>query len=324
VKVLFIGGTGIISSAASRLAVERGIELYHLNRGRTAELRRIDGVRSIIADIHNEAAAAAALDGHRFDAVVDWICFTEDDIRRDLRLFDGKCDQFVFISSASVYQTPPRSWPVTENTPAVNPVWKYSQNKIACENVLRNEARFPYTVVRPSHTYDRTLIPLEGGFTVLRRIREGRPIVIHGDGSSLWTLTNNRDFAVGLVGLLGNDKALGETVHITSDEYLSWDEIARQLADPLGTDPDIVHIPSEVIAEYHKDIGDSLLGDKAHSMIFDNSKIRSMVPEFSPAIRFREGAREIVEWYLGTWERHSPDADLDALFDRMIEDRRNR
>jgi nucleoside-diphosphate-sugar epimerase len=321
-KVLFIGGTGIISSASSRLALERGIDLYHLNRGKTAALRPVSGVKPLIADINDEGAVISALGDLHFDAVVDWIAFTPDQIERDIRLFAGRCDQFVFISSASVYQTPPRSWPVTEDIPADNPFWEYSRNKIACELLLHSAGPdFAFTIVRPSHTYDKTLIPLEGGYTVLRRIQEGRPIVIHGDGSSLWTLTHHRDFAVGLVGLLGRPEALGETYHITSDEVLSWDEIAHQLAEPLGREPEIIHIPSDMIARYDEGIGASLMGDKTHSMVFDNSKIKRVVKDFRAEIPFRVGAGEIIDWYRRNENLYQIDEGLDGLFDRMIAER---
>lgn len=322
-KVLFIGGTGIISSASSRLAVARGIDLYHLNRGRSSSIRSVEGVKTLVADVRDEAAARQVLKGHHFDAVVDWVAFTENNIEEDIRLFRDTCDQFVFISSASAYQTPPRSWPITEDTPLENSVWEYSRNKIACEMRLRRESAesgFPVTIVRPSHTYDKTLVPLEGGYTVLDRMKRGLPVMVHGDGSSLWTLTHHRDFAVGLVGLLGNPRALGRSVHITSDEYFSWDEIVRILAEKMGVEPGIVHIPSEFIARYDRNIGDSLLGDKTHSMIFDNSLIKELVPDFKPGISFRLGAGEIVAWYEEDEKRQTIDSGLNRMFDRIIEE----
>lgn len=320
-KVLFIGGTGVISSASSELAVSRGIDLYHLNRGRSNAIRHIDGVKLIKADIHNETECRKVLDGMHFAAVVDWVAFTPEDINRDIRLFTGKTDQYVFISSASIYQTPPQIWPITENTALDNPVWEYSQNKIACETLLQ-EARmkdgFPYTIVRPSHTYDKTLVPLEWEYTMLDRMKKGKPIVVHGDGSSLWTLTHNTDFAVGLVGLLGKEEAIGEAYHITSDQWLSWDRIVRILAGHLGVEPKIVHIPSEVIAKFDKAAGDSLLGDKAHSMIFNNTKIKALVPEFEARIPFEIGAKEIVDWYEEDVSRQNPDPVANSILDRII------
>ena len=322
-KVLFIGGTGIISSASSELAVSRGIDLYHLNRGRTDSIRHIDGVKLIKADIRNEKESEAALAEHHFDAVVDWIAFTPEHINQDIRLFTGKTDQLVFISSASIYQTPPQTWPATENTPLDNPVWEYSQNKIACEDVLREANRktgFPCTIVRPSHTYDKTLVPLEWEHTMLYRMKKGKPIIVHGDGSSLWTLTNHRDFAVGLVGLLGKLEAIGEAYHITSDEWLSWGRIVHILAGHLGVEPKIVHVPSEVIARYDKTAGDSLLGDKTHSMVFDNSKIKALVPDFEAKVPFEVGAKEIVDWFEEDISRQIPDSAADELMDRIIAD----
>lgn len=322
-KVLFIGGTGIISSACSRLAIEKGIDLYHLNRGISKSKRMVEGVKTLQADINKTEECLAVLGNQHFDAVVNWIVFEPEQIQRDIDLFSSRCDQYVFISSASIYETPPSKMPVTEETPLYNPVWKYSQNKIACEDLLRKagkEKGFPYTIVRPSHTYDKTLVPLEGGYTVLDRIKRGKEIVIHGDGSSLWTLTNHRDFAKGLVGLLGKRKALGEAYHICSDEWLSWDNIAKILAMNLGVEAKIVHIPSEVIARYNEKVGCSLLGDKTHSMIFDNRKIKELVPEFICTIPFEQGAGEIVEWYEADPSRQICDEETNRWMDKIIKD----
>ncbi len=320
-KVLFIGGTGVISSACSELAVSRGIELYHLNRGKSSAIRKIEGVKTIHADIRNPHEARQALKGHQFDAVVDWIAFTPDHITNDIDLFSGITKQFVFISSASAYQTPPAELPVTEETPLDNPFWEYSRNKIACENLLLEENKkhgFPITIVRPSHTYDKTQVPIEGGYTALHRMKQGLPVIVHGDGTSIWTLTNHRDFAVGLVGLLGNLNALGEAFHITSDEWLSWNSIFLTLASAMNVKPRLVHIPSEIIAKYDKETGDSLLGDKAHSMIFDNSKIRKAVPDFNPRIPFSEGAKEIVKWHEEHAGRLKTDDRINHYMDKLI------
>lgn len=319
-KVLFIGGTGIISSASSKLAIKKGIDLYHLNRGKSK--RKIEGVKTIIADIHDYEGTKKAIEGHHFDAVVDWIAFEPKHILNDIKLFTGKTNQFVFISSASCYQTPPESLPVTEDTPLYNPIWKYSQDKIACEDVLHEEYRkngFPHTIVRPSHTYDKTLIPMEGGYTVLDRMKKGLPVVVHGDGTSIWTLTNHRDFAVGLVGLLGKSEAINEAYQITNNELLSWNRIFKAMAKELGVTPNLVHIPSHIIAKYDKDIGDSLLGDKTFSMIFDNTKIKNLVPDFNPQIPFSEGAKEIVQWYSNP-ENQIIDENFNELTNKMIED----
>jgi len=322
-KVLFIGGTGNISSACSELAIRRGIDLYHLNRGKSAGVHSVVGAKTIIADIRNVGEARKAIEGHRFDVVVDFIAFEPEHIQADIDLFNGKTDQFVFISSASVYQTPPESLPVTEETPAYNPVWEYSQKKIACEQLLRENYTkngFPYSIVRPSHTYSKTLIPLEGGYTVLHRMLKGLPVVVHGDGSSVWTLTHHKDFAVGLVGLFGNKEAINNVFHITSDEWLSWNTIYKILAEELGVQAQLVYAPSTVIARYNKRIGDSLLGDKTHSMIFDNAKIRSFVPDFNPQIQFREGAKEIVKWYRENTMDKAPDEEINALMDTIVND----
>ena len=322
-KVLFIGGTGNISSACSELAISRGIDLYHLNRGVSASIRKVEGVKTIIADIRNFQETQQAIAGHHFDAVVDFIAFVPEHIQNDIRLFAGKTDQFMFISSASAYQTPPERLPVTEDTPLDNPFWEYSRDKIACENMLVAEFQkngFPYTIVRPSHTYSKTLVPLEGGYTTLHRMLKGLPVVVHGDGTSIWTLTHHADFAVGLVGLLGNKAAINEAFHITSDEWLSWNSIFTIMAAELGVKPQLVHVPSDIIARYDKRIGDSLLGDKTHSMIFDNTKIRKFVPDFNPRILFRQGAKEIVDWYKENTINKDPNEHINDLMNKIIQD----
>ncbi len=322
-KVLFIGGTGIISSACSELAVSRGIDLYHLNRGKSASLRPVSGVKTIQADIRNYTETEHALGDHKFDVVVNWIGFTPDQIQADIDMFSSRTDQYVFISSASIYETPPRSLPITEDTVISNPFWEYSRIKIACEDLLRKsylEQGFPYTIVRPSHTYDKTLIPLQGGITALMRLKQGLPVVVHGDGSSIWTLTHHKDFAKGLVGLLGKEEAVGQAYHITSDEWLSWDNIFRLMGAALGVEPNIIHIPSDLIATYDPVFGEGLQGDKTHTMIFDNSKIKALVPDFSAEIPFEQGAREIVAWYEADAARQKVDPHLNGLFEKMIQD----
>lgn len=322
-KVLFIGGSGIISSACSALAVESGIDLFLLNRGQTSSRPTPAAAHVIHADIRDPAAAAEALRGQTFDAVVDWIAFTPDHVAADLALFRGRVGQFVFISSASAYQKPPQSLPITEETPLDNPFWQYSRNKIACEELLMAAYRdegFPVTIVRPSHTYDATLLPFHGGYTTLDRLRRGKPILIHDDGESLWTLTHHRDFARAFVPLLGESRAIGQTYHITSDEVLTWNAIAALLAEAAGVTPNIVHVPSAVVATYDQGWGDSLLGDKSHNAIFDNSKIRGIVPGFAAEVPFAEGAREIVAWYDAHPEAQRVNAEYDALLDRIIGD----
>lgn len=320
-RVLFIGGTGIISSACTRLALERGIELTLLCRGKTSARPAPPGVKFLHADIGDETAARAALGTLEFDAVVNFIVFTPEQVERDLGLFAGRTGQYVFISSASAYQTPPLRMPVIESTPLYNPHWPYSRNKIACEERLiraYREQGFPATIVRPSHTYDRTLLPAEGGYTVIDRMRRGKPVLVHGDGTSLWTLTHHRDFARAFVPLLGHDAALGEAFHITSDEALSWNQIHEILGRAAGAKPELVHAPSELIAAYDPNWGAGLLGDKTHSMVFDNSKIRRLVPDFRAEIPFCRGAEEILAWYDADASRRVVNEKFDQLTDTII------
>jgi nucleoside-diphosphate-sugar epimerase len=320
-KVLFIGGTGTISSACSALAVERGIELYLLNRG--SATRAVPPEAHVLhGDIRDRASAEAALGDRTFDAVVDWVAFTPEHVEADLALFRGRTRQYVFISSASVYQTPPVCLPVTESTPLANPYWDYSQAKIACEERLvrayREEA-FPVTIVRPSHTYDRRTLPFQGRYTVVDRMRRGKKVIVHGDGSSLWVMTHHRDFAKGFVGLLGNSRAIGEVFQITSDEVLTWNQIFEIVARAAGTEADIVHVPSDLIAAYDPAWGAGLLGDKAHSMVFDNSKIKRVVPDFAATIPFARGAEEVMAWYDADPDRQVVDEAADRKMDEIIE-----
>lgn len=319
-KVLFIGGTGIISSACSELALQRGIELYLLNRGQSVRPTPF-GARVLQADIRKPETVRAALGNLQFDSVVDWVAFTTEHVQNDIDLFRDRTGQYIFISSASAYQKPPRYLPVLESTPVHNPFWQYSRNKIACEELLLDVYRqenFPMTVVRPSHTYDRTLIPMDGGYTVLARMKAGKKVIVHGDGTSLWTLTHHADFAVGLVGLLGNPHTLGETFHITSDEWLTWNQINEIMAHALGVEPRLVHVPSDLIAAFDAGWGAGLLGDKSHSTMFDNSKVRRYVPDYQPRIPFFQGAQEIVAWYEADPARQVVNPHFDALTDRII------
>jgi nucleoside-diphosphate-sugar epimerase len=320
-KVLFIGGSGVISSASSRLAVTRGIDLYVLNRG-TSHDRPLPPEATVLrADVRDPAAVRAALGDLEFDAVVDWVAFTPEHVRSDIKLFRGRTGQYVFISSASAYQTPPARIPVTESTPLRNPFWAYSRDKIACEALLTEAYRaegFPATIVRPSHTYDKTTIPFDGKWTALARMRAGKEVVVHGDGTSLWTLTHHEDFARGFVPLLAHPRTVGDVFHITSDDVLTWDQIARTLAAALGATPRIVHVPSDAIAAADPQWGAGLLGDKAHSMVFDNSKLRTVVPDFCATIPFEQGAREIVAWYDEDPARQRPDGRLDAVMDKLV------
>lgn len=318
-NILFIGGTGIISTACVDLALERGWSVTLMNRGLSGPAPA--GCQHLVADIRNPEQVAAVLSGLEFDAVVDWITFLPSQVETDIELFRGKTGQLVFISSASAYQTPPKQLPVTEQTPLENPFWAYSRDKIACEERLREEmARgFPATIVRPSHTYGRNRFPFNGGYTCLNRIREGKPVILPGDGTSVWTMTHARDFAVGLLGLLGKQGALGEAFHITSDEILTWNGIFEILGGHLGREPMIAHLPSSVVMRADEELGAGFWGDKAHSMIFDNSKVKNLVPEFKAVIPFAEGSKDIVDWYDEDPSRCVLDPAFNALQDRLTD-----
>jgi nucleoside-diphosphate-sugar epimerase len=321
-NVLFIGGTGNISGAVSRLAVARGIDLALLTRGQRPVA--ITGARSLAADIRDPRAFAAALGESQWDAVVNWIAFTPADIERDLALFAGRTRQYVFISSASVYQKPLRHPVVTESTPLANPFWEYARNKIACEDRLNRACResgFPGVVVRPSLTYD-TVIPLAIGswadWTMIERMRSGRPVVVHGDGSSLWTITHADDFAKGFVPLLGNPATIGHAFHITSDELLTWDQIWQQTAAAAGCEARIVHIPSDFIVHAETALTGSLLGDKSVSVIFDNTKIKRFVPGFTATVPYSEGIRRTLAWFQADPARMRIVEANNAIHDRLL------
>ena len=321
-KVLFIGGTGFISTAVSRLAIAKGCELHLLNRG--SRPAHLPGSHTLVADIHREDEVRAALRDSRFDVVVDWIAYTPHDIERDLALFSGRTSQFVFISSASAYQKPPADYLITESTPLHNPYWEYSRDKIACENRLmrayRDEA-FPVTIVRPSMTYDMNLPIALGGwgsYTLADRLLEGKPIVVHGDGSSLWVVTHADDFARGFFGLLGNERAVGEAFHITTDEVLTWNQIYQTIAEALGVRADIVHIPSDFIARLAPHLSGSLLGDKTWSVVFDNSKIKTLVPAFAATIPLRDGILRTLEWFAEDPRRQNVDESVNTEMDRIL------
>ncbi|WP_411120121.1 NAD-dependent epimerase/dehydratase family protein [Streptomyces sp. 058-1L] len=326
-KVLFIGGTGVISSACSRRAAELGADLYLLNRNVSSVRPAPEGATLLSADVRDADGVRAALKGQEFDVVVSFLGFTAEQVARDIELFGGRTGQYVFISSASTYRKPTARLPVAESVPLENPNSAYARDKIACEELLgraHHEQRLPVTVVRPSHTYDRTALPFDGGWTVVERMRQGKEVLVHGDGTSLWTLTHHTDFALGFTGLLGNPEALGETFHITGDEVLSWDQIYRSVADAAGVEPRLVHVPSDAIAAQDTKWGESLIGDKAHSMIFDNTKVRRLVPEFAASIPFSQGAREIVAWHDEDPARRVVDTRIDAVMDRLIETHRPR
>jgi nucleoside-diphosphate-sugar epimerase len=321
-KILFIGGTGFISTAVSRLAIEKGFELYHLNRGLRSP--SLPGIHHITSDVHRPDDARLALQGMEFDAVVDWIAYKPEDIERDLAIFRGRVGQFVFISSASAYQKPPAHYLITESTPLYNPYWQYSRDKIACEERLMQvyrEEGFPVTIVRPSLTYDSNFPIAIGGwgcYTLADRLKKGLPIIVHGDGSSLWVVTHSEDFGRGFLGLLGNPKALGHAFHITSDEVLTWNEIYRTIADALGVEAKIVHISSEFIARVAPQLSGSLLGDKTWSAVFDNSKIKSFVPGFQASIPFRDGIRRTLAWFAADQKRQRVDEAVNAEMDLIL------
>ncbi len=324
-RVLFIGGTGLISGACTDLALERGMEVVHLNRGTHADGR--PGVTSLVADVRDETAPIAALAGRRFDAVVDFIAFRPADIERDVRLFRDRVGQLVFVSSATVYQKPFGRAPVREDWPLANPLWEYARDKIACEERLMRAVReegIPATIIRPSHTYGRRSIPLavrslQRPFTSIARMRAGKPMIVPGDGSSLWTLTHVDDFAVGLVGLLGRPGAVGEAFNIMSDEALTWGDIYRETAEAAGVKLRAVHMTSDFIADCLPEIAGRLLGDASASSVFDTDKLQRLVPEFRPAIRFADGIREAIAWYDADRARQEVDDELNARWDRLID-----
>jgi nucleoside-diphosphate-sugar epimerase len=321
-KVLFIGGSGVISSACSQRAVDLGLELYILNRGRTSMRPLPAAARLLEADIRDPSSTRDAIGVHEFDAVVDFVAFTPEHVQADIDLFAGRTGQYVFISSASAYQKPVGRLPIVESTPLRNPIWPYSQAKIAAEELLVRAYRdrgFPATIVRPSHTYDRTQVPCDAGWTAIDRMRRGREIVVHGDGTSLWTLTHHVDFAKAFVGLLGHPQAIGDSFHITSDEVLTWNQIHEILAAAAGAEARIVHVPSDAILAVDESWGHGLLGDKAHSVIFDNAKVRALVPDYVATIPFSHGAREIVAWHDEDPSRRHVDERMNDLMDQLVE-----
>lgn len=324
-RLLFLGGTGIISTACTRRVLDLGHHLDLLNRGRHATAPA--GATPIVADLRDEAATRAALGNRTWDAVVNFIAFTPEDIERDLRLFRGRTGQYVFISSASAYQRPVRHYLITESTPLVNPYWDYSRQKIACEDRLmraHREEGFPVTVVRPSLTYGDTQITLainswERSWTVVDRMRRGLPVAIPGDGTSLWTITHNTDFARGLTGLLGHRQAIGHAFHITSDEVLSWNQCYEAVAEAAGVDsPRFVHLASDFIAACLPEETGSLLGDKATSVVLDNTKIKRFVPDYQATTRFRDGVARTIAWFDADPARRLVDDGFNQNWDRLL------
>ncbi|WP_433923387.1 SDR family oxidoreductase [Paenibacillus taichungensis] len=325
-KALFIGGTGTISTAITDQLAKQGYELYLINRGNQNDNLPAQ-IKVLQADIHDEARVAELIADLEFDVVADFIAFVPSQLERDYRLFKDKTKQFIFISSASAYQTPLADYRITEGTPLSNPYWEYSRNKIACEDYLMKQYReegFPVTIVRPSHTYNERSVPLgvhgaEGSWQVLKRIRENKPVLIHGDGTSLWTITHNRDFAKGFIGLMGNIHAIGESVHITSDESVTWNQIYEIIAGVLGVKLHAVHVSSEFLAACSdQDLRGGLLGDKANTVVFDNSKLKRLVPEFVATIRADQGIRNTIEYILAHPELQTEDPEFDAWCDKVV------
>lgn len=325
-KILFIGGTGTISMAITKLLLQRGHEVFLLNRGsRTGELPSF--VNLIQADINNEDDVKSKIDGMKFDCVCDFIGFVPSQIERDYRIFNGKTKQFMYISSASAYHKPVKSYIINEGTSLANPYWEYSRNKIACEELLMKlyrENGFPVTIVRPSHTYDERSVPLgvhgkNGSWQVIKRMLEGKPVIIHGDGTSLWTMTHNSDFAVGFCGLVGNPHAIGEAFQITNDETLTWNQIYKCIADALGVELKACHVSSEFLAAVSDyDFTGSLIGDKSCSVVFDNSKLKKAVPEFKPVVHFEDGIRMTIKNVLSNSELQKDDPEFDQWCDKVI------
>ena len=321
-RILFVGGPGNISASCARLCVERGMEVVLLNRG--GRHPEVEGARTLIADMANTAQARELLRHEHFDTVADFIAFTPAHVERDIAFFAGHTRQYFFISSASAYQKPLVHPVVSESTPLKNPFWEYSRNKIACEDLLTaayRERDFPAVIVRPSHTY-ATIWPVAIGpssdFTLIDRVRRGGALIVHGDGSTLWTVTHSDDFAQGFVGLVGNDAAVGHAFQITSDESLSWNQIAATICEAAGVEPRIVHIPSQFLAERDEELRGSLFGDKVFSPIFDNAKIKRFVPGFCATIPFHVGIRRTLAWFEARPERRTVDDAANQALDALI------
>ncbi|MDR0405438.1 MAG: SDR family oxidoreductase [Clostridiales bacterium] len=323
-KALFIGGTGTISAAVTQFAARQGVEIYVLNRGNRNDLLP-ESVKVLRADVNDEAAVAGLIGGMTFDVVADFIAFSPPQLERDYRLFRGKTKQFIFISSASAYQKPLSDYRITESTPLANRFWEYSRNKIACEEYLTRlyrEEGFPVTIVRPSHTYGERSVPVGlhgrgGSWQVLRRMLAGKPVLIHGDGASLWTMTHNSDFARGFVGLMGNIHAAGEAVHITSDESVTWNQVYEIIAAALNVKLNAVHVSSDFLIAANGAFRGPLLGDKANSVVFDNAKLKRLVPGFAATVRVDEGVTQAVRYVMTHPERQTGDPEFDAWCDKV-------
>lgn len=322
-KVLFMGGTGNISSACVELALARGYDVTVFNRGnRPPSFSK--PVRSLVGDRNDFARLGQVAEADRYDVVADFCGYTPDQVEKDVAAFAGRVGQYLYISSASAYQKPPNHYVITESTPLVNPYWQYSRNKIACEDRLMQAHRdrgFPITIVRPSYTYGPTWVPSALGgqdYTVVNRMRQGKPVVSHGDGTSLWVMTCNSDFALGFVGLFGNARAIGEAFHITSDEVLTWDQIYATIARAAGCEPALVHLASETIAALYPAEGAGLLGDKAQNAVFDNAKIKRVVPEFRATVSFAQGMARSIAWLDADPTHRRINADADRMLDHLV------
>lgn len=322
-KILIIGGTGTISTYVTELALKKGLDVTLLNRGNSDLFK---DVKKINVDINNEKEAKKALENYSFDVVVNFIVFNKSQAERDIRLFANKTKQYVFISSASCYQKPPASPIITENTPLENPYWDYSTDKIKCEQLFLEAYKqnsFPITIIRPSHTYCKRNVPVAfhgngGSWTVLKRMIEGKPVIMPGDGSSLWAVTHSKHFAVGFIAVLGNKNAIGEAYHITSDELLTWNNIHQTIADCLGVDFKPYYVTSSFLIELMPSCKGGLLGDKTNSVIFDNSKIKKLAPDFNTTISFKEGAKQAVDYMLNHPECQFFDNEFDNACDSII------
>lgn len=322
-KALFIGGTGTISSAVSERAVKQGVELTMLTRSGTGGPEGAEMLKGNIEDVDQ---IVSLLHGRTFDVVADFVAFTPEQAARDIELFQDKTEQYIYISSASAYQKPATNYLITESTPLYNPYWQYSRDKIACEELLMTAYRvsgFPVTIVRPSHTYGDRSVPVaihgkKGSWQVLARLLEGKPVIVHGDGLSLWTFTHNTDFAKGFTGLMGNPHAIGQAVHITSDESLTWNAAFDAIGKALGVKPNLTHISSDLLAAFRPDLLGTLLGDKAHSVVFDNTKLKRLVPDYCATTRFDQGIKRTVEYVLSHPECQTSDPDFDAWCDKTI------
>jgi nucleoside-diphosphate-sugar epimerase len=320
-RILFIGGSGVISASSVRLAVSQGHRVAVLNRGRSSARDLPAEVETLVADATDHTAVAEAIGDREFDSVAQFRAFSPQHVAADIELFRGRVGQYVFISSASAYQKPPSRLPVTESTPLHNPFWQYSRDKIAGEDLLvaaYRESGFPATIVRPSHTYDKTLLPTMGHWTDVVRMRAGKPVVVHGDGTSQWTLTHADDFAVAFVGLLAHPLAVGDSFTITGTHAPTWNQIYTWLGWAAGVEPELVHVASETIAMVVPDLGPGLVGDKAHSMVFDCSKVSALVPQFRTTITYDQAVNEQIAWFDRHPEAQQVDAELDGMFDRLV------